>query len=94
MVLENYANLLAAVTTVSGSIMSMFYFLQVYKTWHRKSVEDISLGMFAVMFVGTILWLLYGLSLDNLPIIIANSIGVVGLSGVIALYFRYKKGEK
>ena len=91
MVLENYASLLAIITTISGSIMSMFYFLQVYKIQRRKSVEDLSLGMFAVMFIGTLLWLLYGLSLDSYSIIISNIIGLVGIGGVIALYFKYKK---
>lgn len=91
MALEQFVDLLAAVTTVSGTIMSAFYFLQAYKISRRKSVEDLSLGMFAVMFVGTFLWLLYGISLNNLPIIIANTVAVIGLGVILVLYFKYKK---
>jgi MtN3 and saliva related transmembrane protein len=92
MVLENFAEILAAITTVTGSMLSLAYFPQVYKIWKRKSAEDISLAMFGIVFPALIIWLLYGLSINNFPLIISNIIGVIGCGSVIILYFRYKKG--
>ena len=91
MMLENFAAELAIIATVMGTIMSMAYFPQIHKIWKRKSVDDISLAMFAIFFPGIIVWLLYGISINNFPLIIANAVGAVGAGTVIALYFRYKK---
>lgn len=91
MVLENYANLLMMITTISGSIMSLAYFPQIYKMLQRKSVEDISIVLFSILFVGMIIWLLYGLSINNIPLIAANAISIIGTGGIIVLYFKYKK---
>jgi uncharacterized protein with PQ loop repeat len=33
----------------------------VREVWRTRSTEDISLGMFLVMVLGILLWLLYGL---------------------------------
>lgn len=91
MVLEDYANLLMMITTVSGSIMSLVYLPQIYKIWKRKSVEDISIVFFLILFVGMIIWLMYGLSINNIPLIAANIISIIGTGVIIFLYFRYKR---
>ncbi len=91
MVLENFAELLAMITVVSGSIMSFSFFIQSHKIWRRKSAEDISLPFFIIFLIGTILWLLYGLSINSYSVTIANTFAVIGISSVIALYLKYKK---
>lgn len=62
---------------------------QVIKTWKTGSANDLSLGMFSMLFLGTICWLIYGFLIGDLPIIVANSI-VVFLSSII-LYFKLVK---
>lgn len=91
MVLENFAEVLAAITTITGSMLALAYFPQVYKIWQRKSVEDISMPMFGISFPALTIWLLYGLSINNFPLILSNMIAVVGCGSIIALYFKYKK---
>jgi len=91
MVLENYAAILAPITTITGSLMALAYLPQIIKIWKRKSVEDISISLFLILFVGIAIWLLYGLSINNLPLIIANAIGLLGSGTVVFLYFKYKK---
>ena len=76
--------LIAAILTTAAFVP------QVYKTWKTKSVDDISLTMYSVLFVGLILWLIYGISLNSLPIIIANSVTGVLVLLVIIFKFRYK----
>lgn len=48
--------------------------IKIYKTKHTK---DISTGMFLLMNVGLIFWLIYGIMIFSLPIIIANSATLV-----------------
>ena len=86
--------MLAPIVTVTGSILALAYFPQVYKIWKRKSAEDISLTMFGIIFPALVIWLHYGLSINNLPLIISNSIGIIGCGSIIALYFKYKKVKK
>ena len=77
--------LVAAVLTTGAFVP------QVYKTWKIKSADDISLTMYLVLFVGLILWLIYGIHLNSLPMILANSI--TGILALIVLFFKltYKK---
>ncbi len=63
---------------------------QVYKTWKTKSTDDISLTMYSILFIGLMLWLAYGISLNSLPMILANSFTGVLVLMVIVFKFRYK----
>ena len=74
----------AAITTVS-------FVPQVYKTWKSKSVESLSLTMYIAFFIGIVLWLIYGIHLNSLPMILANSITAVLALMLIIFKFRYKK---
>ncbi|MCF6181242.1 MAG: SemiSWEET transporter [Lutibacter sp.] len=76
--------LIAAVLTTSA------YVPQVYKTWKTKSVENISLTMYIVMAIGISLWLLYGIYLNSLSLILANSITVILTLIIIIFKVRYK----
>ncbi|HPM12039.1 MAG TPA: SemiSWEET transporter [Bacteroidales bacterium] len=56
--------------------------LQVIKT---KDTQSISLHMYIIFTAGVVLWLYYGISIQNLPMIIANSITIV-LASIILFY--------
>jgi MtN3 and saliva related transmembrane protein len=66
------------------------YVPQVVKTWRTRSTKDISLSMFLVMVTGIALWLLYGLSIGDIPLIASNII-TLGLTATI-LYLKLKHG--
>lgn len=91
MVLEEFAGQLGSIAAVVGTVTALAYFPQAYKIMKRKSVEDISLVTFTLFFLSVIFWLSYGLSINNFPIIVTNSVGIVGVGTVIALYLHYKK---
>ena len=55
-------------------MMSFGYFMQTYKIFKRKSAKDVSLGTYLFFTVGIIIWLVYGLSIANYPIIISNAV--------------------
>ena len=63
---------------------------QVVRAWQTRSTKDLSLAMFLVFTAGIFLWLVYGLMLNDLPLIAANGTTLV-LSGSI-LYFKLRYG--
>ncbi len=91
MVLEAYADILATLATIFGTILSLAYFPQAYKIYKRKSSADISLLMYLIIIPALVVWLLYGLSINNVALIIANVVGIIGASTVLVAYFIYKK---
>jgi len=59
---------------------------QAVKTWRTRSAADISLWMFAVMIAGVVLWLIYGWSVGDIPLIVANVVTLLLTSTI--LYFK------
>jgi len=47
---------------------------QVLKTWRSRSVSDISLVMYLIIGIDSLLWLIYGLVLALKPLIVQSSI--------------------
>ena len=61
---------------------------QAMKTIKTKDTSAISLYMYALFGFGTLLWLLFGLFSENLPIIIANAVTLV--FAIIILFYKIK----
>ena len=74
---------------VAAFLTTAAFVPQVIRTLKTKSTRDISLGMFTMMFTGTALWLVYGLMIDELPVILANSVSVC-LSFII-FFFKLRE---
>ena len=75
---------IAAILTTSA------YVPQVYKTWKTKSAGNISLTMYIAMFIGIILWLIYGIHLNSLAMIVANIVTAILTSIILVFKIRYK----
>jgi len=61
---------------------------QAIKTIQTKDTSGISLAMYTLFALGTLLWLSYGLLTDNLPVSMAN--GVTFLFAAIILGYKIK----
>ena len=72
----------------AGAIDGFSLFPQVLKVLKTKSTKDISREMFLLLGGSIFLWLIYGLLLNNFPIIIANFLGFI--QALIILYFKIK----
>ncbi len=75
---------------IAGVLTTIAYLPQVRKTWKTKSVKELSLSMYIVMFVGVMLWLTYGILIDSISIILANIVTGVLTSMLIYFKFKYK----
>ena len=69
-----------------AAFCTTFAFLpQAIKVYQTKSTRDISLYMFLIFTVGVLSWLIYGLIINDLPVILANAVTLV-LSFFILIY--------
>ena len=76
-----------------GSALSSITFMpQVYQAWKTKSVGDLSLAMMLIVFLSTIIWLIYGIGRDLMPVIICN--GVICLLSLVLIYFKFSFKKK
>jgi MtN3 and saliva related transmembrane protein len=73
----------AAFTTIS-------LFPQVLKVWKTKSTRDISTGMFSLFCGGVFLWFVYGVFINDLPIIIANYLAFIQALLILIFKIKYK----
>ncbi|TPQ30986.1 hypothetical protein C2U70_25175 [Bradyrhizobium guangdongense] len=62
---------------------------QFIKVWKSRSTEDISLGMFLVLVLGIVLWLVYGLLSGDAPLVVANAITFVLAGGILYMKLKY-----
>ena len=75
--------ILAAVCTTAS------YIPQLKKCWETGSAGDLSLKMFSILAAGIALWVVYGLMQQDFVIILANSVSLLFLAGI--LYFRIRE---
>jgi len=75
---------------IVSTILEFNPILQTLKAVKRKSVEDISLGTFLSIFVIGSMWLYYGITISNTPLIIGNAIKLLSSLTVLVIYFQYK----
>ena len=80
----------AEILGYAAGAMTAFTFLpQVIKTWNSRSAKDISLNMFLLAFTNEIMWLVYGVMLDNWVIISTNAVMLIMSGIMIWLKIRY-----
>ncbi|WP_462250058.1 SemiSWEET transporter [Ekhidna sp.] len=70
---------------IAAFLTTVSFAPQALKTIKTKSTEGISLVMYILFTSGIVCWLIYGIFLDELPIILANSITLI-LSIIILTY--------
>ena len=76
---------------VAGVLTMLAYSPQLIKTWQSKSAGDLSWSMLIILCAGIILWLVYGFSVHDIPIVAANIVTFVLASIILVLKIRYKQ---
>lgn len=76
---------------VAGVLTTIAYLPQLIKTWQSKSADDLSWSMLIILCVGIILWLVYGFSVRDIPIVAANIVTFMLASVILVLKIRYKQ---
>ncbi len=80
--------------TILGLVAALFTTIsllpQLVKVYKTKSTRDISVGMFTFFCGGVFLWFIYGLFVNDFPIIIANSLAFIQAVIILAFKVKYK----
>ena len=79
---------------IAGTCTTVSLIPQIIKIVKTKQVRDISLYMFVILSTGIFLWFIYGILIDEFPIILANGMSFVLSSYVIGAKIIYgRKGR-
>lgn len=74
----------------AATLATLAFVPQVVKSYRDKSTKDISLVMYLVFFTGVVLWLIYGIHLESIPMIIANTVTALLALSIIILKIKHK----
>jgi MtN3 and saliva related transmembrane protein len=75
---------------IAGVFTTVSLLPQVVKSARTKSTSDISLLWITILWIGVLLWLIYGLLIRDVPLIVANA-PTIGLVSVMVIFkLKYK----
>lgn len=66
------------------------YAPQAIQAWRSRSTKDVSLAMFTMMVTGITLWLIYGILINDIPLILANAVTLVFASAILVAKLRFR----
>ena len=83
---------LAVAAAAWGVLMGLSPILQIRRMLRRRSARDVSIAYFAVLLVGFLLWISYGIAARNLALIVPNAVALLIGAGTIAVARRLGHG--
>ena len=84
--------IITVVGLVAATFTTISLFPQLLKSWRNRKhpTTDNTMAMFSFLFcIGIFLWLIYGISLKDLPMIVANSLSF--LQGLVILIIQIQR---
>jgi len=83
-------NTITIIGLVAAAFTTICLFPQLVKVWKTKSTKDISAGMFTLYSSGLLLWFIYGVYINDLPIMLANSLSFIQALVILLFKLKYK----
>jgi uncharacterized protein with PQ loop repeat len=71
-------------------VVALSPLLQIREIVRRRSSAGISVGYLAVLLVGFVLWVAYGVAGDDLPLVIPNSVAFLVIGATIAVALDHR----
>ena len=62
---------------------------QAVMTIRTRDTRGVSLGMYIIFTIGVAFWLAYGIAIESLPMIFANTVTLGLAATILALKLRY-----
>jgi MtN3 and saliva related transmembrane protein len=78
---------------VAGTLTSLATIPQVIKTLKTRHVRDISIWQPILLTIGVALWMIYGILINDLPLIIANITPLVCNALLTAMKIHYGRND-
>lgn len=74
---------------LAGALTTISFIPQVMQTLKTKNTKGISLPMYMIFVSGIMLWLIYGLLIQEPPVYIANAITFVLSLSILMMKIKY-----
>lgn len=84
---------LAVAASSFGVVMGAGPSLQIRRMLREQSSRDVSIGYFAVIAFGSLLWASYGVSLGNFAIVVPNLVGCLVTIVTILVAVRLRRDD-
>lgn len=79
------------VGVIAATLTTFGFVPQIIKMYETKSAQDVSIVTLVQFSAGVALWVLYGLSIEDPILIVANAVTFCTLVIAIVLYVRYHR---
>lgn len=76
---------------IANVTSNMAFVPQIIKSYRRKSVEDISIGMFSILFFTQLCWIIYAIPIHAYQLIMSSSIEIILLLPIFIMYCLYSR---
>jgi MtN3 and saliva related transmembrane protein len=83
--MEEYSEIIGS---VAGFLTTVAFVPQAWRIFKTKETRSISLVMFIVFVTGLTCWILYGLLINQLPVVIPNIITLLLASYILTMKIR------
>lgn len=84
-------NILVTSIGLLGATLTTFSSIpQVLKIFKTKRTKDISLITYLMLNIGILSWLIYGVLINDIPLILANTISLIFVSIILIFKIIYK----
>ena len=75
----------------AGTLTSIALLPQVFKIYREKKADNISIPYLVILFAGLALWIVYGISRSDIPVIATNIFSALVSIVTLVLGVKYKK---
>lgn len=86
----NATTALGLAAATFGVAMGLSPLLQLRRIVARGSSADVSVPYLAVLLVGFVLWLAYGIALQNAALIVSNAVAIAAYAITTAAVLRFR----
>lgn len=78
---------------IAGLLTSLASLPQVFKTWSSRHARDLSIWQPLLLSAGVALWLIYGMLINDTPLILANITPLVCNLLLVAMKIKFKPND-
>ena len=82
---------LAVAAAAWGVLMGISPVLQIRRMVRQRSSRDVSVGYFAILLVGFLLWISYGIAARNPALIVPNAVALLIGASTVAIALRLRE---
>ena len=82
---------MGVIGTIAGILILSGWVPQIIKGYKSKKLDDVSAYLMILIFAGAVLWLIYGIALDDVYIMGVNLAAMVLTMIVLSMKLKYEK---